>query len=116
MHTAADFSSYTAVVNAERVDGQATPAIRVTWVIIEPECIALIRVEFRTSSRGSVVRSYTTTDASQTELVESCLQSNTTYYIRVIVTGIGSLGSLRSAEVAVRAGGKVTACAASSCI
>ena len=102
---AVEFASHTAVVNAERVDAHgSTPSIRVTWVITEPECVESVTVEFRTTSRGSVVRSYTTTNTSEMEVIQSCLQSNTTYYIRVAATGVASLGVLISNELQVFAG------------
>jgi len=59
-YTAADFSLRTVTVSAESVDG-STPGARVTWsTAAPPECVASVTVEFRTSSSGSVVRSYTT--------------------------------------------------------
>ena len=85
-----------------------TPGARVTWsTTVPPECVASVTVEFSTSSRGSVVRSYTTTNTSETEVIQTGLQCDTTYYIRVEVTGVASLGTLNSNQVPVRVGGKV---------
>ena len=115
MHSASDFSLHTLTVSAERVDG-STPGARVTWsTTVPPECVTSVRVEFRTSSSGSVVRSYTTTNTSETEIIQTGLQCATTYYIRVVVAGVPSLGTLTSNQVQVLVGGKATACVASSC-
>ena len=108
MHAAADFSLHTVTVSAEREDG-STPDARVTWsTAVPPECVASVRVEFRTSSSGSVVRYYTTTSTSETEIIQTGLQCGTTYYIRVVVTGVASLGTVTSNQVFF--GGEVTAC------
>ena len=101
-------------MSAVRADGP-TPGARVTWsTTVPPECVASVTVEFRTSSDGSVVRSYTTTNTSETEVIQTGLQCDTTYYIRVVVTGVDSvtLGTLISNQVQVIVGGKikVTAC------
>ena len=102
MHAAADFSLHTVTVSAERED-DSTPGARVTWsTTAPPECVASVTVEFRTSSRGSVVSSNTTTN---TEIIQTGLQCDTTYYIRVVVTGVPSLGELMSDSVQVPVGG-----------
>ena len=81
------FLSSTVTVNAESV-GDSTPGARVTWnTTVPPECVAFVRVEFRTSSPGPVVATYTTTNTSQTEIIQTGLQCATNYYIRVVVTG-----------------------------
>ena len=50
--------------------------------------MASVRVEFRTSSRGTVVANYTTTNiSSQTLVIQTGLQCATNYYITVVVTG-----------------------------
>jgi len=83
MHAAAYFSLLTVTVSAEREDG-STPGARVTWsTTAPPECVASVTVEFRTSSHGSVVSSYTTTNTSETEVIQTGLWCETTYYIRV---------------------------------
>jgi len=109
MHSiAADFSLRTVTVSAESVDG-STPGARVTWsTTVPPECVASVRVEFRTSSSGSVVRSYTPTNTVETEVILTGLQCFITYYIRVRVTGVPSLAALVNNQVQVRIGGKVT--------
>ena len=74
-------------LSAESVGG-STPGVRVTWsTTVPPECVASMRVEFRTNSRGPVVATYTTTNTSQTEVVQTGLQCATNYYTRVVVTG-----------------------------
>ena len=96
-------------MSAVREDGP-TPGARVTWsTTVPPDCVASVTVEFRTNSSGSVlsvVRSYTTTNTSETEVIQTGLQCNTTYYIRVVVTGVASLGNLSSNQVQVHVGGK----------
>ena len=110
---AVSFAWQSVTVSAESVDG-STPGARVTWRTGVPlECVASVRVEFsRTSSSGSVVRSYTTTSTSETEVIQTGLQCDTTYYIRVEVTGVGSRGTLSSYPVQVLVGGKATTCVA----
>ena len=96
-------------MSAEREDGP-TPGARVTWsTAVPPGCVASVTVEFRTSSSGSVVRSYTTTNTSETEVIQTGLQCGTTYYIRVEVTGVSSLGTVDSNQLQVQVvvGGKV---------
>jgi len=98
MHADVEFADLTVTVSAERVDG-STPGARVTWsTTVPPECVASVRVEFRTSmiTGSPVVRSYTTTNTSQTEVIQTGLQCATTYYIRVVVTGVPSLGALNT--------------------
>ena len=114
MHTVVQFYSSTVTVSAESV-GSSTPGVRVTWNIttVPPECVTSVRVEFRTSSRGPVVATYTTTNTSQTEVIQTGLQCITFYYIRVVVSG-GRGGILmlspRHADVQVLVGGKETVC------
>ena len=107
IHAAADFSLRLPTVSAVREDGP-TPGARVTWsTTVPPGCVT---VEFRTSSSGSVVRSYTTTNTSETEVIQTGLQCGTTYYIRVVVTGVASLCTVNSNTVQFFVGGKITAC------
>ena len=109
---AVSFARQSVTVSAESVDG-STPGARVTWRTGVPlECVASVTVEFRTSSSGSVVRSYTTTSASETEVIQTGLQCGTTYYIRVVVTGVGSHDTLSNDPVQVLVGGKATTCVA----
>ena len=96
-------------MNAEIMDGP-TPGVRVTWsTTAPPQCVMSVRVEFRNSSLGSVVATYTTTNTSQTEIIQTGLQCATNYYIRVVVTGATSDGStVSSSSVQVFIGGKET--------
>ena len=91
-----------------------TPAVRVTWnTTVPPQCVASVRVEFRTISRGSVVTSNTTTNASQTEIIQTDLQCTTYYYITVIVTGVTSdsiTPTVSSSAVQVFVGGTRNHC------
>ena len=98
-------------MSAVREDG-STRGARVTWsTTVLPECVASVTVEFRTRSMlsGKVVRSYTTTNTSGTEVIQTGLQCGTTYHIRVVVTGVTSLGTLSSdtVQVLVLVGGTV---------
>ena len=104
------FHFFTVTASAESVGGP-TPGARVTWrTTVPPECVASVRVEFRTSSQGSVVATNTTTNTSQTEFIQTGLQCTTYYYIRVGVTGQLSDGSRptrssRQVQVQVLVGG-----------
>ena len=88
MHAVTAFHFNNVTVSAESVGG-STPGARVTWnTTVPPECMASVRVEFRTSSsHGPAVANYTTTNTSQTEIIQTGLQCATSYYIRVVVTG-----------------------------
>ena len=92
MHAAVQFSlSTVTTVSAESVDG-STPAARVTWnTTAPPQCVASVRVEFRTSIRGPLVATYTTTNISETEVIQTGLRC-AHYYINVVVTGETSDG------------------------
>ena len=116
LHTAADFSLRIVTVSAESVGG-SSPGARVTWsTTLPPECVAFVTVKFRTTNSGSAaVRTYMTTNTSETEVIQTGLQCDTTHFTRVVVNGVGSLGSLQSSEVGVFVGGKVTMCVISSC-
>ena len=91
------------------MDG-STPAARVTWnTTAPPECVTSVTVEFRTSSHGPTVATYTTTNTSQTEVIRTGLRCGTYYYITVVVTGEPSDGvhpTVRSRSVEVFVGGK----------
>ena len=80
MHAVTHFHSSTVTVSAESVSG-SSPGVRVTWnTTLPPECVTSVRVEFRTSNRGAVVVTNTTTNASQMRsirLVYSVLQTTT---------------------------------------
>ena len=89
-------------MSAVREDGP-TPGARVTWsTTVPPECVASVTVEF---SSGSVVRSYTTTNTSETEVIQTGLQCGTTYNITVVVTGVASLNGTVTSNT-VQVGGK----------
>ena len=110
MNAAGQFSLSTVNVSIESVDGP-TPAVRVTWnTTVPPECVTSVRVEFRNNSRGPVVTTYTTTNTSQTEVIQTGLRCTTYYYITVVVTtgetsdGLRSTRSSRTVQVLV--GGK----------
>ena len=125
MHTVAlsfavtQFHLRTVTVSAESVGGP-TPGVRVTWnTTLPPECVTSVRVEFRTSSHGPVVASNTTTNTSQTEIIQTGLQCGTYYYTRVVVTGelrppggmtATHMMSPRHSDVQVIVGGKENVC------
>ena len=107
-HTAGQFSLSTVTVSAVNVRGFSTPAARVTWsTTAPPQCVASVRVDFRNSSRGPVVATYTTNSTSQTEVIQTGLQC-TIYYITVVVTGQpgGTHVTLNSRPAQVAVGGK----------
>ena len=119
MHAVTQFQFFTVTVSAESVGG-STAGVRVTWsTTVPPECAASVRVEFRTSSPGPVVASNTTTNTSQTEVIQTGLQCATRYYIRVVVTGelrppggmtTTHMTSPRHSDVQLLIGGKETVC------
>ena len=95
---------------AENVRGFSTPAARVTWnTTAPPQCVASVRVEFRTSSH--VVANYTTTNASQTEFIQTGLKCTTNYSITVLVAGQFMFNpTLPIEQVEVLVGGKEIVC------
>ena len=120
MHAVTQFYFSTVTVSAESVGG-STPGVRVTWsTTVPPECVTSMRVEFRTSSPGPAVAFNTTTNTSQTELIQTGLQCATNYYITVVVTGelrppggvptTQMLSPKQNNIVQVVAGGKETVC------
>ena len=89
----------------------STAGVRVTWnTTLPPECVAFVRVVFRRSPVGAVVTSYTTTNTSGTQVIQSPLQCGTPYYIRVFVTAVQRLGGVQrqSIQEQVVVGGKET--------
>ena len=108
VHTAGQFTQSTVTVSAESVDGP-TPAARVTWnTTVPPECVTSVMVEFRTKKMGPAATTYTTTNTSQTEIIQTGLECPTDYYIRVIVTGQlsdGSRPTVSGRQVQVLVGG-----------
>ena len=126
MHTVAlpfavlQFHHRTVTVSAESVGG-STPGVRVTWnTTLLPECVTTMTVEFRTNGlRGPIAANYTTTNTSQTEVIQTGLQCGTNYYITVVVTGeirlpggmtVTAMLSPRHPDVQVLVGGKETVC------
>ena len=109
-HVAGQFSLSTITVSAENVRGFSTPAARVTWnTTAPPQCVASVRVDFRTSTVGPAVATNTTTNTSQTEVIQNGLRCGADYYISVVVTGEPSDGvqvTLNSRQVRAVVGGK----------
>jgi len=98
-------------MSAESVDG-STPGARVIWSTTVPlECVASVTVKFISSRTVSGMRSYTTTNTSETEVIETGLQCGTVFTIRVRVTGVPLLDhrTLANNQVDVTVGGEVTA-------
>ena len=86
-HADAQFRSSNLTVRAESGSG-STPGVRVTWsTTIPPECVTSVRVNFGTTPTGGLAAYYTTTNTSQTEIIQTGLQCATNYYIRVVVSG-----------------------------
>ena len=80
MHPVTQFYSYTVNVSAGSVGGPI-PGVRVTWcTTLPPECVTSVRVEFRTSKLGPVVATNTTTNTSQTQIIQTGLQCGKSYY------------------------------------
>ena len=95
-------------LSAESVN-ESTPGVRVTWsTTAPPECVTSVMVEFRSSTHGSVVTSYPTTNTSGTQVTQSPLQCGTPYYVRVFVIGIQRWAGVRqqSIQKQVVVGGK----------
>ena len=81
------FLSFNVTVRAESVGG-STPGVRVTWsTTLPPECVTSVRVEFRSTTNRVLAATYTTTNTSQTEIIQTGLQCGASYYTRVVVTG-----------------------------
>ena len=100
-------------MSAEGVNG----SVGVAWnITAPPECVASVRVEFRTRPdvRQPAVSTNTTNNASQTALIQTDLQCGSFYYVNLVVTG-KSLDGIRpkvsSRQVQVELpGGKVSYC------
>ena len=90
MHSVTQFHYCNVTASAKSVGG-STPGVRVTWETTVPTGgIKSVRVEFRTTIypiQEPVVATNTTTNTSQTEVIQTGLQCGTNYYIRVVVTG-----------------------------
>ena len=111
-HADAQFLSFTVTVSAESVDG-STPGVRVTWNTTVPtQCVTSVTVNFRAAANGALVAKYTTTNTSQTAIIQTGLRCATFYYIRVVVTGEPSFQGvplkqfLFGSQVRVFTGGK----------
>ena len=119
MHAVTQVHFYNVTVSAESVGG-STPGARVTWnTTVPPECVKSVRVEFKTSNLGPVVATNTTTNTSQTEIIQTGLQCAKNYHIRVVVTGevrpsdgmtATAMLSPRHPDVQVLVGGTETVC------
>ena len=87
MYTDPQFLSFNVAARAESVGG-STPGVRVTWnTTLPPDCVASVRVNFQTTPTSGLAAANTTTNASQTEIIQNGLQCGTNYYIRVLVSG-----------------------------
>ena len=108
-------ASENVTVSAVSVSG-SSPSARVTWsTTFPPECAASVRVEFRTNRFGAAVATNTTTNTTETALIQTGLECTTNYYITVIATGEGRMSdggsiivTLSSRQVQVFVGGKET--------
>ena len=54
---------------------------------LPPECVTSVRVNFRATTNGVLVATYTATNTSQNEIIQTGLQCGTSHYTRVVVTG-----------------------------
>ena len=93
--------------------GGFTPGVRVTWnTTVPPECMTSVMVNFRNKSTSLLVATYTTTNTSQTEFIQTGLQCVTNYSITVVVSGeTRDLGfALQYGTVQVLVGGKACTC------
>ena len=87
-HADAEFRSFSLIVSTESVGG-SIPGVRVTWsTALPPECVTSVTVNFRTTTNGVLVATYTTNSTeSPTKISQTGLQCATSYYIRVVVAG-----------------------------
>ena len=114
--THADAQFRSSAVSAESVGG-TTLGARVTWnTTLPPDCVTSVTVNFRATTNGVLVATYTTTNTSQTEIIQTGLQCGTSYNIKVVVSGKprhqGVLVEqiLSSKQVQVLIGGKEIVC------
>ena len=113
IHADSQFLSSTVTASAESVSGP-TAGVGVTWnTTLPPECVRFVTVNFRNITNGVLVATNTTTNISETVVIQTGLQCYTNYYMRVIVVGEASyqgvpqLQLLSSSQVRVRfVGGK----------
>ena len=111
--TAATEFSIFSQINASAVSlNGSIPAVRVTWnTTAPPNCVASVRVNFRTSSMGPVVAHYTSTKTSRTAVIQTGLRCGANYYVTVIITGkprdrVSARLQITISQVRVLAGGK----------
>ena len=116
MHTESQYLSFIVTARAESVGG-STPGVRVTWNTTVPtQCVTSVTVNFRAAANGVLVATNTTTNMSQTEIIQTGLRCGTSYYIRAIVVGepryqgVSVEQVLISTQVQVLIGGKEIVC------
>ena len=86
-HADARFLSSYLTTSAKSVGG-STPGARVTWnTTLPPECVTSVSVNFRTTTNRVLAANYTTTNTSQTEVIQTGLQCGASYSITVVVSG-----------------------------
>ena len=88
MHAVTQFHFSTVTVSAESVSGSIS-GVSVAWnTTLPPECVTSVTVNFRTTTNGVLVATYTTNSTeSPTEIIQAGLRCATSYYIRVVVAG-----------------------------
>ena len=85
MPAVTDFHFHNVKILSAKSVGGSTPGVRVTWnTTVPPECVTSMRVEFRNNSLGPVLATYTTTNTSQTEVIQTGLQCAANYYSLVL--------------------------------
>ena len=116
MHADAQFRSSNLTVRAEIVSG-STPGVRVAWnTTLPPECVTSVRVNFHSTTNRVLVADNTTTNTSQTEVIQTGLRCGTNYYTQVVVSGKPTYQGepwdqiLSSNQVGIFIGGKEIAC------
>ena len=115
-HADAQFLSSNLTARAESVS-DSTPGARVTWsTTLPPECVIVVGVNFRTTTNGVLAATYTTTNTSQTEIIQTGLQCGASYNTQVVVSGkptyqgVPHEQHLLSNQVQVSVGGKENVC------
>ena len=115
-HADAQFLSSNLTVHAESVSG-STPGARVAWnTTLPPDCVTSVSVNFRTTANGRLEAINSTTNTSQTAVIQNGLQCGASYYVRVVVSGeprcrgVPLKQFLSSHQVQVFIGGKEIVC------
>ena len=88
---------------------ESIPAVRVTWsTAAPPQCVTSVKIVFRRSTRGAEVTSYTTTNTSGTQVIQSPLKCATEYYVEVFVAAVQKLNGVQKQSIQKRVvvGGK----------